>query len=428
MLDKSYQPKKVEKRVYEGWEKSEAFSLTNKPKADPYCIMMPPPNVTGSLHMGHALTFTIQDILVRYYRMQGRNVLWQPGTDHAGIATQIVVEKELEKKGINKIDLGREEFLKKVWEWKEDSGGKILNQLRRLGASPDWSRTRFTMDEGLSLAVNKVFADLYKKKLIYRDKRLVNWDPKLQTAISDLEVEQKEQKGKMWHFKYPVLNQKDTFIVVATTRPETMLGDTAVAVHPKDKRYTSLIGKFCILPIVERNIPIIADEYADPEKGSGAVKITPGHDFNDFDVGRRHDLEIINIFDRFAKLNKNVPEKFVGLGRFKAREKILETIEEMGLLDKEEENLMFVPHGDRSGVIVEPWMTDQWFVNAEKLSKSAISAVKRGDLKFVPKNWEKTFFEWMDNIQPWCISRQIWWGHQIPAWYGPDGKIFVAVD
>jgi len=428
MLDKNYQPRKVEQRIYEGWEKSGAFSLANKPKALPYCIMMPPPNVTGSLHMGHALTFTIQDILVRYYRMRGRNVLWQAGTDHAGIATQMVVEKELERKGINKIDLGRDKFLKKVWEWKEDSGGKILNQLRCLGASPDWSRARFTMDEGLSLAVNKVFVDLYEKNLIYRDKRLVNWDPALQTAISDLEVEQKEQRGKMWHFKYPVLGQKSTFVVVATTRPETMLGDTAIAVHPKDKRYTSLVGKFCVLPIVGRNIPIIADEYADPEKGSGAVKITPGHDFNDFEVGRRHNLEIINIFDRFAKLNKNVPEQFVGLDRFEARERILKAMGEVGLLDKEEDNLMFVPHGDRSGVIVEPWLTDQWFVNAKKLSEAAISVVKKGDLKFIPKNWEKTFFEWMNNVQPWCISRQIWWGHQIPAWYGPDGKIFVGLN
>ena len=428
MLDKNYQPKKVEQRIYEAWEKSGAFSLASQPKGSPYCIMMPPPNVTGSLHMGHALTFTIQDILVRYHRMRGRNTLWQPGMDHAGIATQMIVQKELEKKGIKKSDLSREKFLEKIWEWKEDSGGKILNQLKCLGASPDWSRARFTMDEGLSSAVNKVFVDLYQKKLIYRDKRLVNWDPKLQTAISDLEVEQREQKGKMWHFKYPVHGQKDTFIVVATTRPETMLGDTAVAVHPKDKRYKSFVGKFCILPIVKRKVPIIADEYADPEKGSGAVKITPGHDFNDFEVGRRHNLEIINIFDRFAKLNENVPKKFIGLDRFKAREKILALIEEHGLLEKDEENLMFVPHGDRSGAIVEPWLTDQWFVNAKKLSKAAVSAVKNGDLKFVPKNWEKTYFEWMNNIQPWCISRQIWWGHQIPAWYGPDGKVFVALN
>ena len=421
-LNKHFDFLKEEKNIYKNWESSNSF----KPKKnlDPYCIMMPPPNVTGSLHMGHALTFTIQDILIRYYRMQGKEVLWQAGTDHAGIATQMVVERELLKKNIIRRDLGREKFIEKVWEWKKQSGGKISNQLKRLGSSPDWSRERFTMDKGLSIAVKKVFIKLYNDKIIYKDKRLVNWDPKLLTAISDLEVEQKEEVGSLWHIKYPI--DETNYIIVATTRPETMLGDTAVAVHPDDKRYLNLIGQECLLPISNRKIKIIADEYADPEKGSGAVKITPGHDFNDFEVGKRHNLEIINIFDEFAKCNINTPANFQGLDRYVARKKILEELSKLGLLVKEEKQDMVIPYGDRSGVIIEPWLTDQWFCDAKKLSIDPIKAVKNGETKFVPKNWEKTFFNWMENIQPWCISRQLWWGHQIPAWYGPDKKLFVA--
>ena len=412
-----------ENKIYINWEKSDSFK--SKKNQEAYSIMMPPPNVTGSLHMGHALTFTIQDILIRYHRMQGKEVLWQAGTDHAGIATQMVVERKLSEEGLDRRTLGREQFIEKVWEWKEESGGSINNQLRRLGASADWSRERFTMDEGLSEAVKKVFVDLYNDGIIYRDKRLVNWDPKLLTAISDLEVEQKEQEGSLWHIKYPI--DQDNYIVVATTRPETMLGDSAVAVHPEDSRYKDLIGKHCNLPLVEKTIPIIADEYADPEKGSGAVKITPAHDFNDFEVGKRHQLEFINIFDQFAKINENAPSKYQGLDRFKARQLILEELQSLGLLIKEEKQDMVVPYGDRSGVVIEPWLTDQWFCNAKKLSIDPIKSVKEGKTNFVPKNWENTFFNWMENIQPWCISRQLWWGHQIPAWYGPDKKCFVAL-
>ena len=412
-----------ENKIYINWEKSDSFKFKKNKEA--YSIMMPPPNVTGSLHMGHALTFTIQDILIRYHRMQGKEVLWQAGTDHAGIATQMVVERKLSEEGLDRRTLGREKFIKKVWEWKEESGGSINNQLRRLGASTDWSRERFTMDKGLSEAVKKVFVDLYNDGIIYRDKRLVNWDPKLLTAISDLEVEQKEQEGSLWHIKYPI--DQDNYIVVATTRPETMLGDSAVAVHPEDSRYKDLIGKHCNLPLVEKTIPIIADEYADPEKGSGAVKITPAHDFNDFEVGKRHQLEFINIFDQFAKINENAPSKYQGLDRFEARQLILEELQGLGLLIKEEKQDMVVPYGDRSGVVIEPWLTDQWFCNAKKLSIDPIKSVKEGKTNFVPKNWENTFFNWMENIQPWCISRQLWWGHQIPAWYGPDKKCFVAL-
>ena len=412
-----------ENKIYINWEKSDSFKFKKNKEA--YSIMMPPPNVTGSLHMGHALTFTIQDILIRYHRMQGKEVLWQAGTDHAGIATQMVVERKLLEEGLDRRTLGREQFIEKVWEWKEESGGSINNQLRRLGASADWSRERFTMDKGLSEAVKKVFVDLYNDGIIYRDKRLVNWDPKLLTAISDLEVEQKEQEGSLWHIKYPI--DQDNYIVVATTRPETMLGDSAVAVHPEDSRYKDLIGKHCNLPLVEKTIPIIADEYADPEKGSGAVKITPAHDFNDFEVGKRHQLEFINIFDQFAKINENAPSKYQGLDRFKARQLILEELQGLGLLIKEEKQDMVVPYGDRSGVVIEPWLTDQWFCNAKKLSIDPIKSVKEGQTNFVPKNWENTFFNWMENIQPWCISRQLWWGHQIPAWYGPDKKCFVAL-
>ena len=412
-----------ENKIYINWEKSDSFKFKKNKEA--YSIMMPPPNVTGSLHMGHALTFTIQDILIRYHRMQGKEVLWQAGTDHAGIATQMVVERKLSEEGLDRRTLGREKFIEKVWEWKEESGGSINNQLRRLGASADWSRERFTMDKGLSEAVKKVFVDLYNDGIIYRDKRLVNWDPKLLTAISDLEVEQKEQEGSLWHIKYPI--DQDNYIVVATTRPETMLGDSAVAVHPEDSRYKDLIGKHCNLPLVEKTIPIIADEYADPEKGSGAVKITPAHDFNDFEVGKRHQLEFINIFDQFAKINENAPSKYQGLDRFEARQLILEELQGLGLLIKEEKQDMVVPYGDRSGVVIEPWLTDQWFCNAKKLSIDPIKSVKEGKTNFVPKNWENTFFNWMENIQPWCISRQLWWGHQIPAWYGPDKKCFVAL-
>lgn len=412
-----------ENKIYINWEKSESFK--SKKNQEAYSIMMPPPNVTGSLHMGHALTFTIQDILIRYHRMQGKEVLWQAGTDHAGIATQMVVERKLSEEGLDRRTLGREKFIEKVWEWKEESGGSINNQLRRLGASADWSRERFTMDKGLSEAVKKVFVDLYNDGIIYRDKRLVNWDPKLLTAISDLEVEQKEQEGSIWHIKYPI--DEDNYIVIATTRPETMLGDSAVAVHPEDSRYKDLIGKHCNLPLVEKKILIIADEYADPEKGSGAVKITPAHDFNDFEVGKRHQLEFINIFDQFAKINENAPSKYQGLDRFEARQLILEELQGLGLLIKEEKQDMVVPYGDRSGVVIEPWLTDQWFCNAKKLSIDPIKFVKEGKTNFVPKNWENTFFNWMENIQPWCISRQLWWGHQIPAWYGPDKKCFVAL-
>lgn len=427
MLDKTFNPKSVEAKHYKLWEDNNAFAANLDSGKDPYTIMMPPPNVTGSLHMGHALTFTLQDILIRFNRMKGKDSLWQPGTDHAGIATQMVVERRLEAENVTRHDLGREKFIEKIWEWKEESGGTIIEQLRRLGASADWAKERFTMDEGLSSAVRKVFVDLYKEGLIYRDKKLVNWDPKLHTAISDLEVEQRETNGKMWYFNYPIEGSDGDFIMVGTTRPETMLGDSGVAVHPDDERYKDLIGKNVILPIVGRAIPIVADSYADPEKGSGAVKITPAHDFNDYEVGKRCNLEIINILDLNAHLNENTPEKYQGMDRFEARKKIVAEIEALGLLVKVEENAMTVPYGDRSGVVIEPWLTDQWFCNAEVLAKPAIEAVETGKTKFVPKQWENTYFEWMRNIQPWCISRQIWWGHQIPAWFGDDGNIYVEL-
>ena len=426
MLDKFYNPKILEEKYYKNWEDSGAFSADLNSDSEPYTIMMPPPNVTGSLHMGHGLTFTLQDVLIRFFRKQGRDCLWQPGMDHAGIATQMVVERQLGENNIDRRELGREEFLKKVWNWKAESGGTIMKQLRALGASADWERERFTMDEGLSQAVTKVFVQLYNDGLIYRDKRLVNWDPKLLTAISDLEVQQVEVNGKLWHFNYPIKGQKNCSITIATTRPETMLGDTAVAVNPNDIRYKDLIGSIVVLPIVGREIPIIADDYSDMEKGSGAVKITPAHDFNDFDVGRRHNLEAINIFDQHAKLNENVPSDYRGLSRYEAREKIILTMENLGLLSKVEPNVHFVPHGDRSNVPLEPWLTDQWYCDAKTLAEPAIQAVKEGKTQFVPRNWENTYFEWMNNIQPWCISRQLWWGHQIPAWFGPDGEIFVS--
>jgi valyl-tRNA synthetase len=435
MLEKTFTPAEMEARLYAEWEARGFFKPGRKPKADPFTIVIPPPNVTGSLHMGHALNNTIQDILVRFERMRGKDVLWQPGTDHAGIATQMVVERLLQKE--NKTDrrsMGREAFLKRVWEWKEESGGTISRQLRRLGASCDWSRERFTMDEGLSKAVLKVFVQLYKDGLIYKDKRLVNWDPKLLTAISDLEVVQKEVKGSLWHLRYPI-DGSDEFIVVATTRPETMLGDTGVAVHPENEKLKHLIGKFVRLPLVGRLIPIVGDDYADPEKGTGAVKITPAHDFNDFDVGKRCDLRQINVLDQFGKIliegnaefleGADVPAETMalhGLDRFEARKRIVEMFEAQELLDKIEPHTNQVPHGDRSDVVIEPWLTEQWYVNAAELAKPAIAAVEKGDTAFVPKNWEKTYYEWMRNIQPWCISRQLWWGHQIPAWYGPSIK------
>jgi valyl-tRNA synthetase len=438
MLDKTFAPAEMEARLYEEWERRGFFKPGAHPRAEPFTIVIPPPNVTGSLHMGHALNNTIQDILVRFERMRGRDVLWQPGTDHAGIATQMVVERLLAKE--NKTDrrtMGREAFLKRVWAWKEESGGTISRQLRRLGASCDWSRERFTMDEGLSKAVLKVFVQLYKEGLIYRDKRLVNWDPKLLTAISDLEVVQKEVKGHLWHIRYPI-EGTDEAIVVATTRPETMLGDTGIAVHPENGKLRHLIGRMARLPLVGRLIPIVGDEYADPEKGTGAVKITPAHDFNDFDVGKRHNLPQINILDQFGKvlLEDNAafldgvtapPETMAlhGLDRFEARKRIVAMLEEQGALEKIEPHAHQVPHGDRSDVVIEPWLTEQWYVNAAELARPAIAAVEKGATAFVPKNWEKTYFEWMRNIQPWCISRQLWWGHQIPAWYGPDGTIFV---
>jgi len=424
-LDKNYTPKDVEERIYAQWEGSGAFACGKAKGKDAYTIVIPPPNVTGSLHMGHALNNTLQDILIRYNRMLGKDTLWQPGTDHAGIATQMVVERQMQAEGLTRHDLGRDKFIERVWKWKAESGGTITQQLRRLGASCDWERERFTMDEGLSKAVQKVFVELHKAGLIYRDKRLVNWDPLLHTAISDLEVENKEQTGKMWYFKYPIEGRPGEFITVGTTRPETMLGDACVAVHPDDERFADLVGQNVILPIVDRPIPIIADEYADPEKGSGAVKITPAHDFNDFEVGRRHNLDVINVLDHNACMNENTPENFHGLDRFEARDVVVKLMEGLGLLDKIEENPMTVPYGDRSGVVIEPWLLDQWFVDAKTLAAPAIKAVEEGRTTFHPKSYENTYFEWMRNIQPWCVSRQIWWGHQIPAWYGPDGTPFV---
>jgi valyl-tRNA synthetase len=465
MLDKIYQPAEIEPRVRAEWERADAFKAgrSDRAGAQPYCIVIPPPNVTGSLHMGHALNNTLQDVLCRFERLRGKDVLWQPGMDHAGIATQMVVERQLmENQQPDRRALGREEFVRRVWAWKDESGGMIINQLKRLGASCDWSRERFTMDEGLSKAVVKVFVALYEAGLIYKDKRLVNWDPKFQTAVSDLEVVQVEARGTfswtsgdpekpfdadalakalkhnpsghMYHFRYPLAAKvpgydKD-YVVVATTRPETMLGDTGVAVHPDDERYAALIKADAKvrLPIVGREIPIVADEYSDPEKGTGAVKITPAHDFNDFDVGKRHGLEQINMLDENAHLNDVPPPEYRGLDRFDARKRIVADFAALGLLEKIEPTTHTVPHGDRSNVVIEPWLTDQWYVNAAELAKPAIAMVESGKTNFVPKNWEKTYFEWMRNIQPWCISRQLWWGHQIPAWYGPDGHVFVAED
>ena len=436
MLDKTYRPEAVEGRQYERWEASGAFRADPAAGGEPYAIMIPPPNVTGSLHIGHAFNNTIQDILIRFHRMQGRNVLWQPGTDHAGIATQMVVERMLAEQGVA-LDrgippkdgatetIGREAFIEKVWAWREESGGTILKQLRRLGATCDWERERFTMDEGLSRAVLRVFVQLYKEGLIYRDKRLVNWDPRFHTAISDLEVEQHEIDGHLWHLRYPVEGEEGRAIVVATTRPETMLGDTAVAVHPEDERYRDMVGKHAVLPLVGRRLPVVADNYADPEQGSGAVKITPAHDFNDFEVGKRHGLEMVNIFDADARINDSAPEAYRGLDRFEARRQIVADLEAQGLIERIEDHRHSVPHGDRSGVPLEPYLTDQWFADAETLAKPCIEAVEDGRTKFVPEQFSRVYFQWMRNIQPWCISRQLWWGHQVPVWYGPDGEIFV---
>ena len=425
-LDKTFDFHASETRIYDNWEAKGAFK-PGRTDGEPFTIVLPPPNVTGSLHMGHALNHTLQDILIRFERMRGKDVLWQPGMDHAGIATQMVVERQLDAEGITRHDLGRDKFIERVWQWKEESGGIIFNQMRRLGQSCDWSRSRFTMDEGFAAAVLKVFVELYKQDLIYKAKRLVNWDPKLKTAISDLEVEQREVNGHYWHFKYPVDGEEGRFLTVATTRPETMLGDVAVAVHPGDERYQDLVGKTLTLPLVGRTLIVVADEHADPEKGSGAVKITPAHDFDDNMVGKRHDLEEINIFDDEARTNDRVPEKYQGLDRMDVRKMVVADMDALGLLDKVEDTVHMVPYGDRSGVVIEPWLTDQWYVNAEVLAKPALEAVEKGDTKFVPKNWEKTYYEWMRNIEPWCISRQLWWGHQIPAWYGPDGEIFVCM-
>jgi valyl-tRNA synthetase len=442
MLNKSHTPAETEARLYADWEGSGAFAAHPEGNAVPYTIMIPPPNVTGSLHMGHALTFTVQDTLTRWRRMQGRDALWQPGTDHAGIATQMVVERLLADQGITRQALGREKFLERVWQWKAESGSTITRQLRRLGASLDWPRERFTMDDGLSEAVREVFVTLFNQGLIYRDRRLVNWDPQFQSAISDLEVENREMRGSLWYISYPIDGMEDRFITVATTRPETMLGDTAVAVNPEDDRFADLVGRFAILPLTGRRIPIIADEYSDPTKGTGAVKITPAHDFNDFAVGQRHQLAMPSILDKSAKItlaeidadlvaidglaDPAFVRGLAGLDRFAARKAIVAELERIGRLEKIEPHVNQVPHGDRSGVPIEPLLTMQWYCNAEVLAKPAIEAVEQGRTKFVPQQWENTFFAWMRDIQPWCISRQLWWGHRIPAFYGPDGHVFVA--
>jgi valyl-tRNA synthetase len=437
-LDKTFDPAAAEQRWAAAWESAGAFA-SGRRDGVPYCIVIPPPNVTGSLHMGHALNNTLQDILIRWRRMKGDDALWQPGMDHAGIATQMVVERQLAAQGIalarpgaapaeGRTTIGRDAFIERVWAWKAESGGTITGQLRRLGASVDWARERFTMDEGLSAAVLRVFVELYREGLIYRDARLVNWDPKLHTAISDLEVEQREIKGSLWHIAYPVEGENGATITVATTRPETMLGDTAIAVHPDDPRHAGLIGKFAVLPLVGRRIPIVADTYSDPEKGTGAVKITPAHDFNDFEVGKRHGLPAINILTADARINDNAPEAYRGLDRFEARKRIVADLEALGALVKIEPHTHMVPHGDRGGVPIEPWLTTQWYVDAARLAVPAIEAVEQGRTVFVPQTWEKTYFHWMRNIEPWCISRQLWWGHQVPAWYAPDGSVFVDYD
>ena len=446
-MDKTFDPASVEARIARRWEEADAFKAgrPGRAGADPYCIVIPPPNVTGSLHMGHALNNTLQDVLCRYWRMKGRDVLWQPGMDHAGIATQMVVERRLAERQIGRRDLGRDEFVRRIWEWKEESGGTIVGQLKRLGASCDWSRERFTMDEGLSRAVSKVFVDLHRDGHIYKDKRLVNWDPAFGTAISDLEVQPVEIRGSLWHLRYRIEGDDGRTITVATTRPETMLGDVAIAVHPEDERYTDLIGNFAVLPLVGRMIPIVADEYSDPTKGTGAVKITPAHDFNDFEVGRRHGLRLVNVLGPAAEIRIDDNAAFweglsadatetaqlrlshlEGETREAARKSIVAMLEADGVLEKVEPHTHSVPHGDRSGVVIEPYLTDQWFVDVKPFAERALAAVRAGETRFVPENWEKTFFQWLENIEPWCVSRQLWWGHQIPAWYGPDGHVYVA--
>ena len=424
-MDKTYNPHDIEQRWYRFWEQGGYFAPQGEGK--PFCIMIPPPNVTGSLHMGHGFNNTIMDTLIRYHRMKGDRTLWQPGTDHAGIATQMVVERQLNAEGRTRHDLGREAFIERIWKWREESGGNITRQLRRMGSSLDWSRERFTMDEGLSHAVREVFVRLYDEGLIYRGQRLVNWDPVLHTAVSDLEVVSEEESGHLWHLRYP-LTGSDEYLVVATTRPETMLGDTAVAVHPDDERYRRLVGKTVTLPLTGREIPVIADDYVDPEFGSGCVKITPAHDFNDYEMGRRHDLPMINIFTIDARTNENVPEAYRDLDRYDARKKVIADLEALGLMEKVEDHKLMVPRGDRSGAVVEPFLTDQWFVRIQPLAEPAIRAVEDGDIRFIPDNWKNTYFEWMRNIQDWCISRQIWWGHRIPAWYDAEGNIYVAHD
>ncbi|MGX2039913.1 valine--tRNA ligase [Methylocaldum sp. MU1018] len=438
-MDKTYEPHSIESRWYTFWEESGFFAPSGS--GTPYCIMIPPPNVTGSLHMGHGFNNTIMDALIRYHRMQGYNTLWQVGTDHAGIATQMVVERQLAAQNLTRHDLGREKFLEEVWEWKAESGGTITRQLRRLGSSVDWSRERFTMDEGLSRAVQEAFVRLYEDGLIYRGKRLVNWDPKLHTAISDLEVQSDEEKGSLWHFRYPLADGSG-HLVVATTRPETMLGDTAVAVHSEDERYKHLVGKTVRLPIANREIPIVADDYVDPEFGTGCVKITPAHDFNDYEVGKRHNLPLINVLDKDARIlheftvltfegyagahGEKAPEQYAGLDRFEARKRIVAEFESLGLLEKIEPHTLKIPRGDRSGVVVEPWLTDQWYVSAKELAKPAIEAVEDGRIRFVPQQYENLYFSWMRDIQDWCISRQLWWGHRIPAWYDDHGNVYVG--
>ena len=428
-MEKTYQPKDIEQKWYQYWKSNNYFSPSGKGE-QPYCIMIPPPNVTGTLHMGHAFNNTLMDCLTRYHRMAGYNTLWQPGTDHAGIATQMVVERQLNTEGKTRYDLGREKFIEKVWDWKDHSGNTIYSQLERMGSSLDWTRERFTMDKGLSEAVKQVFVRLYNEGLIYRGKRLVNWDPTLHTAVSDLEVISEEENGHMWHMRYPLVEGSgvdgNDYLTVATTRPETMLGDTAVAVHPEDERYKNIIGKTVKLPLTDREIPVIADEYVDPEFGSGCVKVTPAHDFNDYEIGLRHKLAQINIFTIDAKLNDQVPAAYQGMDRFAARKKIVKNLEAQNLLEAIKDHKLMVPRGDRSGVIVEPYLTDQWYVKTQPLAKPAIQAVEKGDIQFVPENWSKTYFEWMRNIQDWCISRQLWWGHRIPAWYDTDGNIYVA--
>ena len=429
-MEKTYSPQDIEQRWYQQWESQGYFEPSGE--GESYCIMIPPPNVTGTLHMGHAFQDTVMDALIRYHRMKGNNTLWQPGTDHAGIATQMLVERQVNAEGKTRHDLGRDKFIERVWEWKEQSGGTITKQLRRLGASPDWSRERFTMDEGLSEAVGDVFERLYDEGLIYRGKRLVNWDTVLHTALSDIEVLNEEENGHMWHFRYPLAdasgNASEEHLIVATTRPETMLGDTAVAVHPEDPRYQHLIGKSVKLPLVGRLIPIVGDEYADPEKGTGCVKITPAHDFNDYEVGKRHDLEIINIFDDSAAINQNGPEKYQGMDRFVARKQIVADLDALGLLDEVKAHSLQVPRGDRSGSVIEPYMTDQWYVKIAPLAEPAIEAVETGRIKFVPDNYKNMYFSWMNDIQDWCISRQLWWGHRIPAWYDTEGNVYVGKD